>query len=93
MYLCAITETFRFYDQYDNEYEIFSILSSVRAWTSVILAGKRGNRRHSTTSFSENVEVAETSYQMLEVLSSCESGEGVTSFTKGNSANFSSEKW
>ena len=36
--------------------------------TSVILAGKRGSRRHSTTSFSENVEVAETRYQMLEVL-------------------------
>ena len=39
--------------------------------------GKSGSRRHSTTSFSENVEVAETSYQM---------------FTEGNSANFSSEK-
>ena len=37
-----------------------------------ILAGKRGSRRHSTTSFSENVEVAETSYQMLEVLSFCD---------------------
>ena len=33
------------------------------------LAGKRGSRRHSTTSFSENVEVAETRYQMLTVLS------------------------
>ena len=38
----------------------------------VILAGKRGSRRHSTTRFSENVEVAETSYQMLEVLSFCD---------------------
>ena len=37
-----------------------------------ILAGKRGSRRHSTTSeFSENVEVAETSYQMLKVLLFC----------------------
>ena len=36
---------------------------------SVILAGKRGSRRHSTTSFSANVVVAKTSYQMLEVLS------------------------
>ena len=35
------------------------------------MAGKRDSRRHSTTSFSENVEVAETSYQMLEVLSFC----------------------
>ena len=31
---------------------------------------------------------------MLEVLSLIlRSGEGVTSFTKGNSANFSTEKW
>ena len=35
------------------------------------LAGKRGSRRHSTTSFSESVVVAGTSYQMLEVLVFC----------------------
>ena len=34
--------------------------------------GKRGSRRHSSTSFSENVEVEETSYQMLDVLSFCD---------------------
>ena len=34
-----------------------------------ILAGKRDSRCHSTTSFRENVAVAETSYQMLEMLS------------------------
>ena len=57
--------------------------------------GKRGSRRHSTTSFSENVVVAETSYQMFMNVRRfiiLRSGEGVTSFTKGNSANFSSEK-
>ena len=43
----------------NNEYEILSVLSSKRAWTSVIFAGNRGSRRHSTTSFSENVEVGE----------------------------------
>ena len=53
-------------------YEFFSILSSARVRTSVILAGKRCSRRHSTTSLSENVELAETSYQMLEVLSFCD---------------------
>ena len=37
----------------------------------VILAGKLGSRRRSTTSFSENVVVAETSYRMLEVLLFC----------------------
>ena len=38
----------------------------------MILAGKRGSRRQSTTSFGENVEVAGKSYQMLEVLSFCD---------------------
>ena len=36
-----------------------------------ILAGKRGSRRHSTTSFSESVVVAGRSYLMLEVLAFC----------------------
>ena len=38
--------------------EIFPILSSVRARTNVILAGKCGSGRRSTTSFSENVVAA-----------------------------------
>ena len=37
---------------------------------SVILVGKRDSRRESSD-FSENVVVAETSYQMLKVLSFC----------------------
>ena len=61
-------ESFRFLDENDYEYEIFSMLSSARAWGSVILVGKRGSRRHSTTSFNESVVAAGTSYQMLEVL-------------------------
>ena len=65
--LSQALESFRLQDQNDYEYEIFSIVSSARAWGSQILAGKRGNRRHSTTSFSKSVVVAETSYQMLEV--------------------------
>ena len=48
--------------------EIFSILSGAQGWTSVILVGKRDSLRHSATSFSENVVVTETSYQMLEGL-------------------------
>ena len=59
-----LLESFRFRDEDDYEYEIFSMLSIAHAWTSVILAGKRDSRRHSTTSFSENVVVAGTSYQM-----------------------------
>ena len=42
------------------------MLSSARTLTSVILAGKRDSRRHSTTNFAENVVVTKTSYQMLE---------------------------
>lgn len=48
-----ILETFRFWDEEDYEYEIFPILSSAHARTTVILAGKCGSRRLSTTSFSE----------------------------------------
>ena len=44
----------------------FSVLSSARV---VILAGKRESRRHSKTSFRENVVVAKTSYQLLGILS------------------------
>ena len=59
-------EGFRLWDEDDFEDEIFSVLSSALAWTNVISAGKRGSR-HRTTSFSENVLVAETSYQILKV--------------------------
>ena len=44
-------------------------LSSVRARTNVILVGKCDSHRLSSTSFSENVLVAITSYQMLGILS------------------------
>ena len=57
---------------HDYKYEIFSILTSARGLTIVILAGKCGSYRNSTTRFSENVVVAKTSYQMLEILSFCD---------------------
>ena len=60
-----IIKTFRFYDDDVYKDEIFSILSIARMNISVILAGKLDGHRHSTASFSENVIVAETSYQML----------------------------
>ena len=66
---CTRLESFRFEDEDDYENEFFPILSSARARANVILAGKFGSRRQSTTSFSEKVVVAKTSYQMLEILS------------------------
>ena len=46
-------------------------------------AGKRDSRRHSTTSFAENVVVTKTSYQMLEAkLYYFRSGEDLNSFNK-----------
>ena len=88
-----ILESFRFWDEDDYEYESFSILSSAHAWTSVILAGKRDSRRHSITIFSENVVVAETSYQMYKgSFISLLSGDGLTSFSINNRTNFFGEK-
>ena len=68
-FVIPLLESFWFWDKDDNENEIFSILSSARARTNVILEGKCGSRRYSTTSFKENVVVAKTSYQMLGILS------------------------
>ena len=50
-----IERTLTFRDKEDYENEIFLILGSARARTNVILGGKPGSRRHSTTSFGENV--------------------------------------
>ena len=53
-------------------------------------AGKRGSLRHSTTSFSENVDVTEKSYVNYQVLGKfilLRPGEG-----SNNCANFSGEK-
>ena len=50
------------------------------------MAGKRHSCGHSTMSFSENVVVTETSYQMLE------EEEGLTSFNEDRSTNVSVEK-
>ena len=73
----------------DYQYSIFSVLSIAHAWASVILAGKRGSRRHSATCFSENVVVAETGYQ---VLSFCYRERAQTSFSINNRTNIFCEK-
>ena len=57
-------ESFKFWDEDDYKYEIFSILIIAHVWTSIILAGKHDSHPHSTMGFSENVVVAGTSHQM-----------------------------
>ena len=52
---CTRLGSFRFEDEDDYENEIFPILSSAHARTNVILEGKFGSRRQSTTSFSDKV--------------------------------------
>ena len=85
-------ETFRFLEKDVYETKAFPKPKSARAWTRVILAGKRDNRCHSTTDFGENLLVAEANYQMLEVLSFLRSWEILTSFNKNNRVNFSGKK-
>ena len=51
------------------------------------MAGKRDSRRQSTTSFSENVVVAGTSFILILL-----SGEDLTSFNINDRTNFIDEK-
>ena len=81
-------ESFGFEDENDYEYEIFATLGIARAWARITLAGKK--RRHSTTSFSVNVVVAEELSHVTRFLI-LRSEEALTSFNKDNSANFSGE--
>ena len=76
-----IVESFRFEDEDDYEYEIFSVLSSARAWAIVILAGNRGSRSHSTSGLNENVVVAGTSYQTVRSFIVLLSGEGLACYS------------
>jgi len=58
------------------------------------LAGKRRSSCHSTTGFGDNVVVAETRYQMSQVLSfsNRERAYNVTSFNKNDRGNFSGDE-
>ena len=87
-----VLKSFRFKDEDDYENEIFSILSGARALTNVILAGKCDSRRYSSTSFSENVVVAKTSYQMFGILSFC-CRESINNRTNNNTFWWNKVKW
>ena len=82
-----ILETLRFRDEYDYENVICSKLSSARARTSLILAGKQDCRSHSTTSFSENAVVTETIYSVRGFII-LRQGDDLRAFTKDNTVNF-----
>ena len=69
-------------------YEIFSIVSSARAWGSVILKGKRGSRRQSTTRGRSGGNKLSDVRSFIILLSE----EGLTFFNNDNSTNFSGEK-
>ena len=85
----SILESFyRFWDENDCVYEIFSIVSSARAWGSVILEGKRGSRRQSTTRGRSGGNKLSDVRSFIILLSR----EGLTSFNNDNSTNFSGEK-
>ena len=74
-------ETFRF--QYEK---------SARECTSVILAGKRDSRRHFTTSFCENSEVAKTSPQSVGDLVFLESRRGLAIIIENNCVKLLAQK-
>ena len=67
------------------------MVSSARAWAGVILARKRGSRRHSTTSLSE-CRSGENKKSNVSSFIILQSGEALTSFNNDNSANLSGEK-
>ena len=71
-------ESFRFWDEDDYEYKIFSILGIAHAWTSVILAGRRDSRRQSTTSLNGGNKLSSVRCFIILL-----SGEGLT-FTINN---------
>ena len=82
-------ELVKFWDKDDYKYEIFSILSIAHAWTSVILAGKRGSRLHPSTGFLRECRSGGNKLSNVNILLS---GEGLTSFSVNNRPNFSGEK-
>ena len=88
----SVLEIFRFYDEYDNEYQIFFILSSARPWTSVILAGKRGSRTSFYYEFLRECRINGNKLSNVNSFDMLPSGEGLASTNKDNRANFSGEK-
>ena len=83
----------KFWDEDDYEYDYWDRIA--HAWTSIISAGKRNSRRLSTSSFFENVAVAENGGNKLSNVRRfiiLLSGKGLTSFTINNRTNFFGEK-
>ena len=76
-----LLESFRFENEDDYEYQIFSILSSAGAWASVIFAGKRDSRRLSATGYSKNRSWWWEQVIKCDFFIILRSGEGLTSFS------------
>ena len=75
-----------------HENEFFRILSSARARTNVILAGKFGSHRQSATSFSEKVGSGKNKLSNVRSFIIQRSGEGFISFNGNKRTNFCGEK-
>ena len=82
--LHGVTQSFRFEDDNNYEYYIFSVLSSAHAGASVILAGKSDSRRHFTTGFSKSGGNKLLNVRSFIIL---QKGEGLTSFSIDNRAD------
>ena len=93
---CPWIESWRFWVENGYDYEIFSILRIAHAWTSIILAGKRGSRCHCTTIFLRKCHSGGIRLSNVRSFIILLSGEGLTSFTINNRTNFFGEnkvKW
>ena len=87
--MAVLAGLWRPYDEEDKEYEIFSTLSSARAWTRVILAGKRDSRRQE---FWQEYRRGRNKLSNVRNSIILGSREGLTLFNNYNSASFSSGK-
>ena len=71
-----VIENFRFWDENDYEYEIFSQSKIERAQTNVILGGTTWYRRQVTRRFCKNVVVSKQGKNTVEVLAFCDQQKG-----------------
>ena len=90
--MVQIVGTFRFKDENDYEYEIFSLDNIERAQTSVILAGKTWYRRHFSTRFCKIVVVSKQVKTTVVVLAFLDQWKGSVTSNQNNWATYAANK-